>query len=179
MRQQVNLYQPIFSEGGKPLSAGPVALAFAFVIAGLAGYSIYANTQLANLKTAVEGLRTQQAEQDELLTANGEALAAREKPAVVDARIRKLDRVIVERRGALKVLQAGAAGQTSGFAARMEALARRHVEGLWIDRLVLSGTTGSMSVSGATLDANIVPVYLQSLARESVLSGTRFGRGHS
>jgi hypothetical protein len=56
----------------------------------------------------------------------------------------------------------------------MEALARRHVDGLWIDKLVLSGTNGSMSLSGATLDADIVPVYLQSLARDSVLSGTRF-----
>jgi hypothetical protein len=174
MRQQINLYQPIFSEVRKPLSARMTALVFGLVIAGLAGYSIYANMRLTTLRSTVEALRTQQAEEEALLAANGEALAAREKPAVVDARIKTLDRLIVERRSALKVLQSGAAGQTSGFAARMEALARRHVDGLWIDKLILSGTNGSMSLSGATLDADTVPAYLHSLAQESTLSGTRF-----
>jgi Tfp pilus assembly protein PilN len=174
MRQQINLYQPIFSAARKPLSAGIVALLFGLVIAGLVGHSVYANLQLTNLQATVEALRTEQAEQEGLLAANGEALAAREKPAVVDARIKTLERTIVERRSALKVLQSGAAGQTSGFAARMEALARRHVDGLWIDKIVLSGTNGSMSLSGGTLDADTVPAYLQSLARDTVLSGTRF-----
>jgi hypothetical protein len=56
----------------------------------------------------------------------------------------------------------------------MEALARRHVEGLWIDKLVLSGTNGSMRLEGNALNADTVPVYLRSLAQENVLSGTRF-----
>jgi Tfp pilus assembly protein PilN len=174
MRQQINLYQPIFSETRKPLSAVAVAMCFAVVIAALAGYSVYANMQLNELQVSVEALRTEQAEQEALLTATGEQNAAREKPAAVDARIKKLDRMIAERRTALKVLQSGAAGQATGFAARMEALARRHVEGLWIDKLVLSGTNGSMSLAGSTLDADTVPAYLHSLARDSVLSGTRF-----
>jgi Tfp pilus assembly protein PilN len=174
VRQQINLYQPIFREARKPLSAGHVALVFAVVIAALTGYSVYARTQLANLRTNVEALRAEQTEQEALMEANGQALASQEKPAVVDARIKTLERVIVERRSALKVLQSGAAGQTSGFAARLEALARRHVAGLWIDKLVLSGTNGSMSLSGKTLDADTVPTYLHSLAQEPVLSGTRF-----
>jgi hypothetical protein len=56
----------------------------------------------------------------------------------------------------------------------MEALARRHTAGLWIDRIVLSGTTGAMAVSGATLNADLVPRYLRALADESALTGTRF-----
>jgi Tfp pilus assembly protein PilN len=174
MRQQINLYQPIFSETRKPLSAVAVALVFAVLIAGLTGYSVYANMQLNQLRASVETLRSEQAEQDALLTATGEENAARERPAAVDARIKKLDRLIAERRSALLVLQSGAAGQATGFAARMEALARRHVDGLWIDKLVLSGTNGSMSLAGSTLDADTVPTYLHSLARDSVLSGTRF-----
>ena len=74
----------------------------------------------------------------------------------------------------MQLLKSGAAGQTTGFAGRMEGLARRHVDGLWIDSLMISGTNGSMSIAGATLDADIVPEYLQNLAREPVLNGTRF-----
>src|SRR5687768_16957129 len=101
MRQQINLYQPIFSETRKPLSAVAVALVFAVVIAGLTGYSVYANMQLNQLRASVETLRSEQAEQDALLTATGEENAARERPAAVDARIKKLDRLIAERRSAL------------------------------------------------------------------------------
>ena len=72
------------------------------------------------------------------------------------------------------MLQSGAAGQTSGFASRMEALARRHVNGLWIDGLAMSGTRSTMSISGGSVDADIVPAYLRSLSSETVLSGTRF-----
>src|SRR4029453_11240848 len=81
---------------------------------------------------------------------------------------------VAARKRALLVLQQGAAGQTTGFAPRLEALARRHVEGLWIDGLVLSGTNGSMSVRGLALNADTVPVYLQNLAQERALAGTRF-----
>ena len=56
----------------------------------------------------------------------------------------------------------------------MEALARRHVNGLWIDGLAMSGTRSTMSISGGSVDADIVPAYLRSLSTETVLSGTRF-----
>ena len=174
MRQQINLYQPIFSDARQPLSSRIVALGFAALIAGLIGYSVYAQSNLSKLEAVVAELRAQQAEQEQLLATTGEEQATREKPVAVEARIKKLEQAIDERRVALRVLQSGAAGQTSGFAARMEALARRHVDGLWIDKLVLSGTNGSMHIEGGTLDADTVPVYLRSLAQEGALSGTRF-----
>jgi hypothetical protein len=174
MRQQINLYQPVFGARRQPLSARMFAIAFGAVLAGLMAYSVHGKMELAALTQSVEALRTQQAEQESQLSASGEQLAARDKPAQIDIRLKRLERTLAERRSALKILQSGAAGQPLGFAARMEALARRHVDGLWIDQLVLSGTNGSMSLSGATLNADTVPVYLQNLARESVLSGTRF-----
>lgn len=92
----------------------------------------------------------------------------------VEARVKALAASLSERTQALQVLQSGAAGQTSGFAARMEALARRHVDGLWIDGLAMSGTQSTISISGSSVDADIVPAYLRSLSSEAVLNGTRF-----
>jgi hypothetical protein len=174
MRQQINLYQPIFSEGRRPLSSRTFGIALGLVVAALAGYSFYANAQLSKLAAAVEAARVQQTQEMQLLEAAGEASANREKPETVQGRVSVLESTIAARRIALGVLESGAAGQTSGFAARMEALARSHVDGLWIDKLMLSGTNGSMSLGGATLDADTVPVYLHSLAQESVLRGIRF-----
>ncbi len=174
MRQQINLYQPIFSEARKPLSALTVASVLATLLVALLAFSIH--TQLRVKKTAarVEVLRAQQTEQENLLAEATEEHTKRSNPAAIEARVKQLAASLDERTRALALLKSGAAGQTTGFAGRMEGLARRHVDGLWIDSLLISGANGSMSIAGATLDADIVPEYLQNLAREPVLNGTRF-----
>jgi hypothetical protein len=174
MRQQINLYQPIFSESRKGFTAGVFGLGLLIMIAALSGYSWQVNTKVKALRQQVETVRAQQTEQEALLAQVGEQQATRAKPAEIDARVKRLQASLNERTQALKVLQSGAAGQTTGFAPRMEALARQHVEGLWIDGLLLSGTNGSMTLTGATLNADVVPTYLQGLSHEAVLSGTRF-----
>jgi hypothetical protein len=56
----------------------------------------------------------------------------------------------------------------------MEALARRHIDGIWLDHILLSSGTSAMSLSGSSLDADLVPRYLQSLATDPALRGARF-----
>lgn len=173
MRQQINLYQPVFSSERKLFGAGMAACAFAAVILALAGYTVHARVQLGNLENELEDLRVQQQE-FEAQAAQSEERAARGTPTETELRIKNLSRDIAARTHALQMLQSGAAGQTTGFASRLEALARRHVDGLWIDAVILSGANGSMSLAGATLDADFVPRYLQNLAQDPVLNGTRF-----
>jgi len=174
MRQQINLYQPIFSEARKPLSALTVAAVLVAVLLGLVAYSVHTQLRIKKIAAQVEMLRAQQAEQEGLLATVTEEHTKRSNPAAIEARVKQLAASLDERERALELLKSGAAGQTTGFADRMAGLARRHVEGLWIDSLVISGANGSMSIAGATLDADIVPEYLQSLAHEPVLNGTRF-----
>lgn len=174
MRQQINLYQPIFSREHKQLSAVTLAIVLGVVVVTLLGATFYANRRVDQLAQQVEAMRERAAQQEQMVAQMGELQASRGNPADIEARVKQLTETVAARKNALDVLQAGAAGQTIGFAARLEALARRHVEGLWIDNLVLSGTNGSMTLQGATLDADTVPVYLQGLAHERALAGTRF-----
>ena len=174
MRQQINLYQPIFSEVRKPLSGLTLVIALAGVVAALIAFSVHTQLRVKQVAARVETLRDEQTQQDAALEAATAKLTEQSNPAVVEARVKRLTLSLDERTRALRLMKSGAAGQTTGFAARLEGLARRHVEGLWIDSLMISGTDGSMSIAGATLSADIVPAYLQSLAREQVLAGTRF-----
>ncbi|HEY8539994.1 MAG TPA: hypothetical protein VIL28_14085 [Steroidobacteraceae bacterium] len=172
MRQQINLYQPTLSETRHPMSFLALLAAVAVMVGGLGVHSWLVNRQVAALEQTVADLQARHAEQEALLaTAEN---SPREDAAALEQRVRNLERTVHERHAALEILRSGAAGQTLGFAARMEALARRHVDGLWIDTLVLSGTNGSMSLGGGTLDPDIVPTYLRNLAQESILRGTRF-----
>jgi hypothetical protein len=174
MRQQVNLHQPIFRRQRKAISAVMVATTFGVLAVSLTAFSVYTSRGVAQLESEVAMLTEQQAKRQEQLGEVSETLTREARRSDVEARVKALKATLSERTQALQVLQSGAAGQTSGFATRMEALARRHVNGLWIDRLALSGTRSTMSISGGSVDADIVPAYLRSLSGETVLSGTRF-----
>lgn len=174
MRQQINLYQPATSSDRSTLSATSVVIALGVIAVSLAGVTWYANQRVTQLEQAVAALRTRQTSQQQQLEQSSSLLAARTTPATLEARVKELGLSVEERERALQLLQSGQAGQTKGFAARMEALARRHVAGLWLDSVQLSGTSPTMSLQGATTNPAIVPAYLQSLADETVLAGTRF-----
>jgi hypothetical protein len=174
MRQQINLYQSNFSRERKQLSAITLASGVGVVVVTLLGLSFYADHRVERLAQEVEAMRQRAAQQEQMVAKLGELHTARGNPVEIETRVKQLNETVAARKRALEVLQAGAAGQTVGFAARFEALARRHIDGLWIDSLVLSGTNGSMTLQGATLDADTVPVYLQGLAHERALAGTRF-----
>jgi hypothetical protein len=169
MRQQINLYQPVFSSERKLFGASTVASAFAVLVVGLVAYTVNSRMQVDKLEIEAAALRAQQQQQTDFL--NSQAVGT---PDEIESRIKQLSKSIAARSQALQMLQSGAAGQTTGFANRLEALARRHVDGLWIDAIILSGANGSMSLAGATLDPDIVPRYLENLAQDSVLAGTRF-----
>lgn len=174
MRQQINLYQTVDKDERKPLASRTLGLMSAGVAVSLLvmwGFGVH---QVSRLELAVEGLRTQQLAQEQSLTTVSASRPVKVSPAQAEAWVKYLTGQVAARTQALEILRNGGAGRKGGFAARMEALARRHTDGLWIDRIVLSGTTGAMAVSGATMNADLVPRYLRALADESALSGTRF-----
>lgn len=173
MRQQINLYQPIFTESRTGFTAKPVALGLIVLLAGLGAYSWNQHRQAAQLQTQLSQLQAQQSELQAALEQEGQG-NANETPEQLDARVKQLEAQVTERTRAVQILKSGGAGQTTGFANRMEALARRHVDGLWLDQMILSGTNGGMTLRGATIDPDVVPQYLRSLAAEPALSGTRF-----
>jgi Tfp pilus assembly protein PilN len=174
MRQQVNLYQPIFRRERKAVSAITVAVTLGGVAVALTAFSLYTARGVASSQAEVAQLTEQLAKQQAELVKVGETLSRQARRSEVEANVKALTASLSERTQALQVLQSGAAGQTSGFASRMEALARRHVSGLWIEGLAMSGTHSTMSISGGSVDADSVPAYLRSLSSEAVLSGTRF-----
>jgi hypothetical protein len=169
VRQQINLYQPIFNEKRAGFSAVPVALGLLALCCGLAAYSFNSNLRVKKLALELSDLQARQAQEQAQRADDSQPT-----PSDLENRIKRLSDLVRDRGQALELLQSGGAGTTIGFAPRLEALARRHVEGVWIDSLRLSGSSGAMNIAGAAFDADRVPVYLQSLATDKTLAGTRF-----
>jgi Tfp pilus assembly protein PilN len=174
MRQQINLYQPALRAAPQLLGARTVVAAMAAVVVAHAAIWGYGTYKVHRLEQTAQALRQEQAKQEKALAIAGTFSASRATPADLEARVKQAEAEVVGRTRALALLRAGALGRTTGFADRLEALAHGHVDGVWIDRMALSGATGSMSLGGATFDPNLVPRYLQNLGQESVLAGARF-----
>ncbi len=174
MRQQINLYQPIFRPQRRPFAAGTGLLSLALVGLALLATWGYGLMRVTHLGDELVKLRAQQQQLLQIAALGGTAHARRQSPEDLQARADRLLLDLKQRQQALEVLRSGAAGDTGGFAHRLEALAHRHVDGLWLDQIVLGAGAGVASLSGRTLDPQLVPVYLQALTAEAALSGTRF-----
>jgi hypothetical protein len=174
LRQQINLYQPARGEVRQALSSVTFAIGLAVIIAGLIGFTVYAQMGVNRLNARVELLRVQSSQQQDVLNQLSEAAPQRPQRTTSQDRIMKLGADLKAREHALEVLRGGAAGQAIGFASRMEALARRHTDGVWLEHMQLSGVSGAMTLSGVAMNPSSVPQYLQSLSAEVALSGTRF-----
>jgi cell division protein FtsL len=174
LRQQINLYQPALGEARQALSSTTFAVGLAVTLLGLTGFTIYTAVGVDQLNAQVEVLRAQATQQQDVLTQLSETVPDNTKRNESDRRIAKLTADLKARQRAIEVLRDGAAGQAIGFAPRMEALARKHTEGVWLEHMQLSGVSGAMTLSGLAMNPSSVPEYLRTLSSEQALSGTRF-----
>jgi hypothetical protein len=174
VNQQVNLYQPIFREERKLFSLKAVLVALGIVSASLVLMWALGVRNVDALQQGVAQLQSQQAAQERMAQAAGILLDEQGSPVVVQAEVQSLSAQLAEKTQALSLLRSGAAGESKGFAPRLAALARQHVDGVWLDHLVLSSGAHGLILRGRGTDAELIPQYLQLLTREPELVGARF-----
>jgi Tfp pilus assembly protein PilN len=174
-RQQVNLYQET-APPWRPFGSATLALAVVAVGGCLAVIWGYSAWQVDRLQQAVGGLQHQQQAQQAMLSALGSLPGSGGGATDLQSRIQELDAELAMRERALALLQGATVGSTSGFSAELAALARHPMPGLWLRQITLSDLTGSMSLSGETMDPDRVPRYLHALGTERSLAGMRFDR---
>jgi hypothetical protein len=173
MNQQINLYQPIFREERKLFSLKTVSLALSVVAVSLIAMWALGAHNVGNLAKAVEQLKVQQAAQEQMAQAAGVLLDAQGSPATIQNQVQALSAQLADRTTALALLRGGAAGQPKGFAQRLQALARQHTEGVWLDELLIGGLNG-LALRGHSVSPELIPKYLQLLTSEPELSGALF-----
>jgi Tfp pilus assembly protein PilN len=176
MEQQVNLYQPILGAEKRLFSARAIGVALLLLglcLAGLAGFAGWRNVHLEQTIALVEQQQTSE-------LAMTERAAASMKPsksvAELQADAKRLSSEIAARERALDIVRRGSANPSSGFAARLEALARSQIEGLWLKRIIVAIGEGQLAFQGSATDARLVPAYLAALSDERSLDGIRFDR---
>jgi Tfp pilus assembly protein PilN len=173
--QQINLYQPIFRKQRQIFSAATMLGTAGIVAAALLVIYAYALWQVSGLeKEAVQLEGREKAYTTQLANLNPDAGGAHRKD--VEAQLKHLNATLVGQQKLIHVLRDRPSSSTQGFSADLAALARRHVDGLWLTGVSINGGTGAIELMGAAVKPDLVPRYLQMLSKESALSGQRFDR---
>ena len=176
MEQQVNLFQPILGAEKRLFSAGAIGVALALLAVSLGGVASFARWRTAHIERAVIEVTRQEAIEQVLAAQASASNEPRASLAELDALAKSSAEEIAARVYALNVVKRGSSDPASGFAARLEAIARRHIEGVWLTSLIIGTGEGRLALSGATSDPRLVSGWLRSLADEHALDGAFFDR---
>ena len=172
MHQQINLYQPVFRKQLKVFSATTLAQIAGAVLVLLVVILAHARWTLAGMENSAAALQQQydrlQSQMDAL-----EADFRTPDTQALDAEIEHLLADINQRNYLLAQFSRLVIQHRSGFADQFKVLAEQHVPGLWLEGVKVNGE-GQIELRGTTLDARLVPIYLQQLAKRPDLSGSSF-----
>jgi hypothetical protein len=176
MEQQVNLYQPILGVEKRLFSARAIGVCLAMLAVSLAALGAYGGWRAGRTERTIAALEQRQAAELSRIEGATAALHPGKTLAELEADAKDLSADIAARERALDLVRRGAASPATGFAARLEALARRQIEGLWLHNIVVGSGEGRLALRGETVDGRLVPAYLAAIAEEQALAGVRFDK---
>ena len=176
MQQQVNLYQPILGAEKRVFSASAIGGSLVILGVCLGGLHAFGAWRTGRIERSVAIIERQAA--TEMRRRDGASAALRPSRSIVELQEQALELTadIAARERALDLVNRGAASPATGFAARLEALGRRQIDGLWLRTIVVGSGDGRLALQGATVDPRLVPQYLAALAEEHAFDGVRFDK---
>lgn len=174
MRQEINLYR----DDLRPVQMLLPARTIFAIVGGLVVVMLllWAATQ-ARVWSAESRLATlgdrQSAQQQQINQITAE-LAQRAESPVLAQQVRRMERELELKRQLLKVVSGESEGNTAGFSGQLAGLGRHQRDGLWFTRIGFSDGGAGLRLEGSTLDARLLPAYLQDLAAEPAYLGKEF-----
>jgi hypothetical protein len=174
MSQQINLYNPALAPKVQLLTGHRLVIALAAAIAGCLMVWGAVGVDAARLARAERVQAAQLAQRQAEVTSMTQQVAVRKPSAQLQADLKNLEALLSARNEVMALLASGRLGDTRGVSEYLRAFARQTTEGLWLTGLRIAQAGNDIVIEGRTLDADLVPVYLQKLRRETALRGHGF-----
>jgi len=178
INQQVNLFQPIFRKERKLLSFRVLIQACAAVLVVLTlmyGWSVQQTHQmgadLAQLKKRQTQFSTQLAEVSV-------RLAGMKTDTAPQLALASLEQELAARQKVVSALKRVKNSYTRGVSNYLESFSRQAPKGMWLTGFTVQAGGEGLVIRGRSLQAALVPTFLQQLSSENTLSGTEFGLLH-
>ncbi len=174
MMQQINLYQPMFRKQKVVFSAATmlqVGLFFLIIFASIYAYQV---VKIKPYKAQIVSIDQELSQLNQQVVAMETLQKNKGKSKLLENEIEKLSKALEQQERISRILSSRSFGNSSGFSSYLESFARRHVEGTWLTDVNISQGGTLLGLKGKTLSSELVPVYIQSLAKEKNLQGASF-----
>lgn len=176
MQQQVNFYQVQFRERITPLPTTLLLQACAAMFVAMLLIFAFAANRVGGVESEVRIITAQEkAALKRLENLRGTIESVLGEKSWAD-RLEEASGQLEEREASLRLISGTRLGNTDGFSAHLESLARQGTDGLWLTHISLSAQGDRTWLQGESLRADLVPVYLQELADEDPFASQRFHR---
>ncbi len=175
MRQQVNLYQPMFRKQEKKFSAKAMLQSMAVTVVGIAALFAWTQWRVIALKSESARADQQQAAATKRLSEVTQQFGGKIVVKVtVDEEIARLEQRVAAQQQIREILNRGLFTNTQGFSGYFAAFARQHSPEVWLTGFNILGAADQMTLQGRSSSPEAVPRYVQKLAAERRLAGIEF-----
>lgn len=174
MRQQVNLFQPIFRQERKILSFD-VVLQFCLIMVAAMGlvygygqwHTMSTQEQLARLQTMHTNRLALLAEIDKKISSGG-------KVAIEKEQIALLEQELKAKKYLLNTMYKADKAYASGFSHYLEIFSKHMLKGMWLTGFSFLGGGTGMEIRGGAMKPGLILEFLDNLSKESILAGMDF-----
>lgn len=171
--QDINLYRLVLSTRPQKRLTQLWRVGFAGASALAVAYCLMLTADVALKHWSLKKVSEQYTQMSHKLTVLKSQMVAPDKgdpTATFDVLSERLQRAMRERQTLEQVI----AKPGPGFSATFVALARQHLQGLWLTSIERGAGIESLQVKGRAIDPALVPKFVRKLAGESVLQGASF-----
>jgi len=174
MSQQINLFNPVFLTQKKYFSVLTMLQALGLILLGSALFYGYALYQVAQMSKQTEEMGKRYAAEQARLVNFANEFSPQHTSQMLEQELKSLESQVAVQENLLNMLKGGAIGNTEGYSEYMRAFARQSINGLWLTAFDITGDGAQMSLSGAVLNPQLVPAYIQRLRKEKIMRGKTF-----
>jgi len=174
MSQQINLFNPVFLKQKKYFSVVTMGQALGLIVLGSAVFYAYALYQVDMLSRQTEEMNKRYVGEQARLTNFTREFSPQLSSQALADELKQVEAEAAAQDSWLNLLKSGAIGNTEGYSEYMRAFARQSIKGLWLTAFDITGDGAQMSLSGAVVDPQLVPAYIQRLGKEKVMRGKSF-----
>lgn len=174
MSQQINLFNPIFMKQKKYFSVATMLQALGLIALGSVLFCGYAMYQVNQLSVQAEEMSKRYASEQKRLQNFTNEFSPQRTNQMLEEEQKRLEVQSAAQQMLLNTLKSGVIGNTEGYSGYMRAFARQSIKGLWLTAFDIVGDGAQMSLSGAVVNPQLVPSYVQRLSKEKVMRGKTF-----
>lgn len=171
MSQQINLASPQLLKKRYAFGSREMAWGLGVIMAAALLWAAYLYYQAGIIETQAEALAIRQATaQTALDKLNAET--NRSVSALLTERVQSMQEQVAQREALLASISHTMASTSTGFSARLRALALSSSEGVWLNEFTFS--PGYVALKGSVLKAELLTAYMDRLGKQPPFVGLKF-----